>query len=98
MSKEMTQLMTFSSLSDLEQSVAHSKSAIPASEFLARFVDFIKQYRLDDIEKIVAEGRLDNYFPEFPASDVAAKKWAEVESLTPTPMTEDRFDRFLKGE
>jgi len=98
MPTEMMQLMTFSSLADLEQSVEHSKSAIPASEFLTQFVDFVRQHRLDDIERIVTEGRLDNYFPAFPSTDVPSKSWAEIETVKPAQMTEERYDRFLKGE
>ena len=98
MPTEMMQLMTFSSLTDLEQSLARSKSAIPPSEFLVRFVDFVRHHRLDDIERIVAAGRLDNYFPDFPGTDAPAKTWAEVEAIDPAQLTEERFDRYLKGE
>ncbi len=62
METQFTHLLSFSTKEELAQSIAHAKSSMPAGEFLSRFVDFVRTNRLDDIERMVAEGRLESHF------------------------------------
>lgn len=97
MSSDLTRIMTFATKEQLASSLELSKSSLSMSAFLADFVGFLKANRLDDIERMVADGGLEAHFPRFESPEVAPRKWDEIEREESAQMTQERYDRFLAG-
>jgi len=97
MSSDLTRIMTFATKEQLASSLELSKSSLSMSAFLADFVGFLKANRLDDIERMVAEGELEAHFPHFESPEAAPRKWDEIEREESAPVTQERYDRFLAG-
>lgn len=97
MNPELTRLMTFASKEEMAKSIACSESSLPVSAFLSGFVRFLKENRLDDIERIAAEGKLESYFPRFESTGEPLKSWDEIERVESDQVTQERYDRYLAG-
>lgn len=97
MSFELTRIMTFETKEQLARSLEFSKASLSMSAFLTEFVGFLKANRLDDIERMVAEGKLEVHFPRFESAEVPLRKWDEIERDESAQMTQERYDRFLAG-
>ena len=97
MTMELTRLMTFATKEEMARSIEHSESSISVNAFLAKFVSFVKRNRLDDIERIVADGRLEDCFQHIEMAEEPLKKWGEIHPFESDQLADERYDRYLSG-
>ncbi|MFY9317668.1 MAG: hypothetical protein WAO95_19175 [Burkholderiales bacterium] len=98
MDYELTRIVAFKTQKDMIDSIAHASESMPLSAFFAEFVEFVKTQKLDEIERLVTEGGLAEKFPLYDVPEQPLRRWDAVQELDSESLTNERYERFLKGE